>query len=183
MYLERIYREEYEAYCISASTTTPDLKPEACTSAIEAEFHRTKEASVRTDSPGEIEGGNSEIDVIENDRLENSEESVTLALQQFGQLSFEQTEMLAMSLGQMQDEGTNANIEKHLEGLVKTATSLQYRLHSVFREDINGMVGYSWRQSTQIQAFSPKAVHLAEIYKSMSSDPSISGLEVTATRV
>ena len=122
-------------------------------------------------------------DVIENDRLENSEESVTLALQQFGQLSFEQTEMLAMSLGQMQGEGTDANIEEYLEGLVKTATSLQYWLHGVFREDINGMVGYSGRQSTQIQAFSPKAVYLTKIYESISSDPSISDLEVTNTMI
>jgi len=99
MCLERIYREEYEAYCISTSTAKPDLKPEACASATEAESHHTKEASVGTDSPGEIEGGDSDSDAIENDRLENSEESVTLALQQFGQLSFEQTEMLAMSLG------------------------------------------------------------------------------------
>lgn len=181
MYLERIYREEYEAYCISTATAKPDLKPEACASATEAESHHTKEASDVTDSPGEIDGGDSDSDAIENYRLENSEESVTLALQQFGQLSFERTEMLAMSLGQMRDEGTNANIEEHLEGLVKTATSLQYRLHGVFREDTNGMVGYSGRQSTQIQAFSPKAVHLAEIYESISSDPRISGLEVTNT--
>ena len=86
-----------------------------------------------------------------------------------------------MSLGQMQDEGTNANIEEHLEGWSnRYITSIQ--VHGVFR-DINGMVGYSGRQSMQIQAFSPKAVHLAEIYKSISSDPSISGLEVTNTMI
>src|SRR5271155_595287 len=55
MYLERIYREEYEAYCISTATAKPDLKPEACASATEAESHHTKEASDVTDSPGEID--------------------------------------------------------------------------------------------------------------------------------
>ena len=64
--LERIYREEYETYCISTATAKPDSKLEACASATEAESHHTKEASVGTDSPGEIDGSDSSSDAIEN---------------------------------------------------------------------------------------------------------------------
>lgn len=54
----------------------------------------------------------------------------------------------------------------------------RYRLHRLFREDLNNMTGIADRSCTSLTSISPLSIHYKSIFTLLSNDVGISGLEV-----
>ncbi|KAJ9645086.1 hypothetical protein H2201_001119 [Coniosporium apollinis] len=169
-FLEQRYREEYEKYCITASTLLPEPLPESTAS------NSPQEVDSRASTPPTAEP---EADVGARPEDLDPEEEAALILQEFGRLSEEQTATLTAALTDSRNPGVGSNVS--LDHAVEAATSLQHRLHGVVREDLNRMVGHTGRTFTQLQCFSPRAMFLADIYDALSQDESLSAADVTET--